>query len=328
MTAGHDSFMTKHKIIFDTDPGIDDAMALLLLARHPDIELLGITTVFGNGGIDTVTRNALYLKDRFGLSAPVARGADRAIDADIPPPPTAFVHGENGLGGYPIPEKIAVVADPRPAHQLIIDLLRAHPGEIRLVAVGRMTNLALALREAPDIAELVRDVVVMGGAFGRNGHFGNVTPVAEANIYGDPVAADIVFGATWPVTIIGLDVTKEVLMSAAEVESLAETGEDGRFVREISRFYQRFYAERDGIDGFFVHDSSAVTYVLHPEYFSTERGQIRVVTEGIAIGQTIIKPDGMNFAPGAWDGRPLQTIAVGVQSGRVRALYRSIFPGA
>jgi inosine-uridine nucleoside N-ribohydrolase len=317
--------MPKLKVIFDTDPGIDDAMALLLLARHPDVELLGVTTVFGNSGIDIVTRNALFLKDRFGFTAPVARGAATAIDDVAVPHAAHLVHGENGLGNIALPATLHATLDARPAHQLIIDLIRQQPGEITLIAVGRMTNLALALRAAPDIAGLVRQVVVMGGAFGRNGHTGNVTPVAEANIIGDPVAADIAFGANWPVVIVGLDVTKEVTMTPAYVDELASTGADGEFVRDIAAHYAAFYRAREGIDGFYVHDASAVTYALHPEFFATERGRIRVVPDGIARGQTISQPEGQKFPPGAWDNRPLQTICVGVQGGRVLALYRSIF---
>jgi inosine-uridine nucleoside N-ribohydrolase len=318
--------MPKLKVIFDTDPGIDDAMALLLLARHPDIELIGVTTVFGNGGIETVTRNALYLKDRFGFAAPVARGADRPYHGSEVPPATAHVHGHNGLGDIALPERIAATVDPRPAHQLIIDLIRANPHAVTLIAVGRMTNLALALETAPDIAGLVKDVVVMGGGFGFNGHMGNVSPVAEANIFGDPVAADIAFGASWPVVIIGLDVTKEVTMTNAYVAELAaHGGEDGRFVAAIAGHYARFYQDREGIDGFFVHDASAVTYAIHPEYFATVRGEIRVVPDGIAKGQTIIRREGQKFPPGAWDDRPLQTICTGVQAGRVLALYRELF---
>jgi purine nucleosidase len=317
--------MPKLKVIFDTDPGIDDAMALLLLARHPDIELVGVTTVFGNASIDTVTRNALFLKDKFGFAAPVARGAGKAVSGAEPGPPPTAVHGHNGLGDIALPDAILAREDDRPAHRLIVDLIHEFPHEITIIAVGRMTNLARALEAAPDIAGLVRQVVVMGGAFGRNGHTGNVTPVAEANIIGDPVAADIVFGAAWPVVIVGLDVTKEVLMTPAYVDGLATTGEDGRFVRAISAHYQRFYGSRDGVDGFFVHDSSAVSYALHPEYFSTERGQIRVVPDGIARGQTIIKPAGKNFTPGPWDDRPLQTICIGVDSQALLDLYAGIF---
>jgi purine nucleosidase len=317
--------MPKLKVIFDTDPGIDDAMALLLLARHPDVELLGVTTVFGNGGLETVTRNALFLKDKFGFTAPVAKGAAGPLSGEEAGAAPEWVHGKDGLGNISIPTTLKATLDPRPAHQFIIDLVRAQPHEITIIAVGRMTNLALALRDAPEIVGLVKQIVVMGGAFGRNGHTGNVTPVAEANIIGDPVAADIAFGAAWPVVLIGLDVTKEVTMTNAYVDEIATTGADGQFIRDISTHYAKFYGDREGIDGFFVHDASAVTYALHPEFFATERGQIRVVHDGIAKGQTIIKPEGKSFAPGPWDNQPMQTIAVGVQTGRVLALYRGIF---
>jgi len=317
--------MPKLKVIFDTDPGIDDAMALLLLARHPDVELLGVTTVFGNSSIADVTRNALYLKDLMGFDAPVCQGAAMGIGASAPPPAVPHVHGENGLGDVEIPAQIAATLDPRPAPEFIIEMLRAHPGEITLIAVGRMTNLALALQQAPEIVDLVKEVVVMGGAFGRNGHFGNVSPVAEANIHGDPLGADIAFAAKWPVVIVGLDVTQEVTMTNAFVDEIARTGPDGAFIRAISAHYARFYAARDKIDGFYVHDASAVTYALHPEFFATERGGVCVVPDGIAKGQTFIKPEGKGYAPGPWDNRPSQTICIGVQAGRVLDLYRGIF---
>ena len=182
--------MPKLKVIFDTDPGVDDAMALMLLARHPDVELLGVTTVFGNADIDNVTRNALYLRERFGFDAPIARGAARPLTGRTTAPPPHFIHGRNGLGDIALPDTIEAPLDQRPAHQFIIDALRSHPHDVTIIAVGRMTNLALALESAPDVTGLVHDVVVMGGAFGRNGHMGNVSPVAEANIYGDRLARD------------------------------------------------------------------------------------------------------------------------------------------
>ena len=157
--------MPKLKVIYDTDPGVDDAMALLLMARHPDVEVVGIVSSFGNGTIDTTTRNALYLKQRFGLVAPVARGAARPITGAEPSEPPTFVHGDNGLGNIELPP-VTATEDPRPAYRLIIDLLRQSPGEITIIAVGRMTNLALALAEAPEVAQLARRLVVMGGAFG------------------------------------------------------------------------------------------------------------------------------------------------------------------
>ncbi|MBW8838072.1 MAG: nucleoside hydrolase, partial [Burkholderia sp.] len=239
-----------------------------------------------------------------------------------------FVHGDNGLGNIPIPP-VTATADPRPAAQLIIDLVRANPNEVTIIAVGRMTNLALAIRRDPGIVPLVKAVSVMGGAFGRNGHTGNVTPVAEANISGDPVAADIVFGADWPVTIAGLDVTHETVMTDEYVQGLArDGGADGAFLWEVSRFYAGFYTStRQTKSGFAVHDSSAVAYALHPEMFTVLRGAVRVVTEGVARGQTILRPEGYFDHAKDWDGRPSCNVCVGVDSAAFLRFYRETIVG-
>jgi purine nucleosidase len=311
-----------HKVIFDTDPGIDDAMALLFLRASPEVELIGITTTFGNGTIETTTRNALYLAERFGIAAPVSRGAGGPLVGTAGEPPT-FVHGHNGLGDIALPAQVAREADPRPAHQLIIDLVRAHPGEVEIVAVGRMTNLALALRKDPGIVPLVRQLVIMGGAFGISGVLGNVTPAAEANIWGDPLAADEVTGAAWPLTMVGLDVTQKTRMPTPFLRALAnEAGEMGRFVWDVSRFYEEFHL-KGGVDSIYVHDSSAVAYLLQPDLFETRRGAIRVVSEGIAFGQTIQQPAGTAFPPSDWDGRPQHLVCTSVDAEGLRRLYRS-----
>lgn len=249
--------MKPTKVIYDTDPGVDDAMALLFIEASPAIDLVGITTVFGNSPVETTTFNALYLKDRFRIAAPVARGAGSPLVRDEID--TAdYVHGSNGLGEIDLPKMVGSELDPRPAHRFIIDTVRAHPGEITLLGVGRMTNLALALREDPEIATLVERVVIMGGAFGFHGHSGNVTPVAEANIAGDPHAADEIFAAPWEVVVIGLDVTQETVMTSAYLADLRDrAGEAGRFIWDISRFYETFYRDATGIDGIFGHDFSA-----------------------------------------------------------------------
>ncbi len=237
---------TRHKIIFDTDPGIDDAMAILFAEAHPDIELLGLTTVYGNAPIETTTKNALFLKHKFGMEATVARGAEKPL-ARSPLPSSAVVHAENGLGNYPVPEQVEGELDSRPAWQYIIDTVRAHPGEITLVAVGPLTNLALALEADPEITTLVEEVVIMGGAFGENGHHGNVTPFAEANIHDDPHAADKVLTAGWPVVIIGLDATHECFFSRQYIEELGrDGGEMGKFIDDISKYYLDFYSARHG----------------------------------------------------------------------------------
>ena len=314
--------MAVKKVIYDTDPGVDDAMALVFLIASPEIELVGITTVLGNHRIDTTTRNALFLKDYFDIAAPVARGAGKPLVLEERNPPT-YVHGENGLGDIELPDTIRATEHPLPAHRFIIETVRANPHEISIVAVGRMTNLALALREDPEIASLVKEIVIMGGAFGYRGHSGNVTPVAEANIIGDPHAADEIFAASWPIVAVGLDVTQEAVMSTAYLEKLRDAaGRTGQFLWDVSRFYENFYLQATGLPGIPVHDSSAIAYLIDPTLFTTRSGPIRVVTEGIAIGQTIQMPNTRRFPPGnAWEGRPDNKICIDGDADRFLTLY-------
>ncbi|CAN7654972.1 nucleoside hydrolase [Rhizobium sp. LjRoot98] len=301
-----------HKVIFDTDPGVDDAMALLFLHNHPDIDLIGITSVFGNASIETTTRNALYLKQQWDIAAPVAKGLGETLDPSRPHVgwPT-FIHGDDGLGNIGVPETVDLACDPRPAHRFIIDMVRANPGEVTLVAVGRMTNLALALRDDPDIAVLVKEVVIMGGAFDMRG---NITPAAEANIHGDPEAADVVMTAPWPVVVVGLDVTEKTVMTRGRLEAIAATGgKRAKLLSDISQFYIDFY-EQHVDDGMVVHDSCACVYVVAPELFTLRSGAIRVVCGGIADGQTIQKADDHIFPPSDWDNLPSQNICIGVDA--------------
>jgi inosine-uridine nucleoside N-ribohydrolase len=309
-----------HKVIYDTDPGVDDAMALLFLHRHADIDLIGITTVFGNASIETTTRNALFLKREWNIPAPVSKGASVTIDPSRKEGawPT-FVHGDDGLGNIDVPEVVDVPLDPRPAYKFIIDTVRANPGEVTLVAVGRMTNLALALKEDPEIAGLVKQVVIMGGNFYVPG---NVTPVAEANIHGDPEAADIVLTAPWQVVVIGLDVTAITTMSRGYLGEMAARGDKAvQLLDKLSQFYIDFYKHAVE-DGMMVHDSCACVYVVAPELFTTISGAMRVVCGGIADGQTIIKQDGRRFPPGDWDGLPSQIACTGIRSQEVIDLIR------
>ncbi len=315
--------MAQHRVIFDTDPGVDDAMALLFLHHHPDIEILGITTVFGNATIDVTTRNALFLKDVWQINAPVAKGAGTSINPDrASGSPPVHVHGDNGLGNIALPEIIDARPDPRPAHRFIIDTVKANPHEVTLIAVGRMTNLALALGEAPEIAGLVKQVVIMGGAFYVPG---NVSPAAEANIIGDPEAADVVMTAPWKVVVVGLDVTHKTVLTRQGLDAMAsQGGERVRLLAEISQFYIGFSSHLV-TDGMMVHDSCAAIYMVAPELFKTRSGAIRVVAGGLADGQTLLKPDGRHFPPGAWDDKPSQLVCVDVDASAVLALlHRTI----
>ncbi|WP_373946709.1 nucleoside hydrolase [Paracoccus marcusii] len=307
--------MTQHKVIFDTDPGVDDALALYYLVRHPQIDLLGVTTVFGNAPVAMTTRNARFLLQAWGHDAPVHRGAEGPMTPDMPPEfwPT-HIHGDNGLGNHPTPE--APVEGPDTAAQFLIDTIRAHPGEVRVLAVGRMTNLARAVQMAPDIAGLVRDVVIMGGAFRVPG---NITPAAEANIWGDPLAADVVFGADWPVVAVPLDLTTRTFMDSATLADLGARGGAGmQLVADLSQGYVGFY-QTAGYDGMLVHDCTAAVYLTDPDLFTLTQGEVRVLSEGIALGLTLMNPADRQGPLGAWEGRPRQSATLDGQPDAILA---------
>lgn len=313
--------MSEYKVIYDTDPGVDDAMALVFQVLHPAIELLGITSVFGNATIETTSRNALYLAARFAPGVAVARGAAAPLGGKAPVP-LPSIHGDDGLGNIGPLSARQAMHDPRPAARFIIDTVRANPGEVTLLAVGPLTNLALALAEDPAIAPLVRQVIVMGGAFGLNGVNGNVTPAAEANMFGDARAADLVFGADWPVVIVGLDVTHQVIMSTAYLAALRDqAGIVGQFVWDISRHYEDFHRQSEQVEGIYVHDASAVAYLLAPDLFATRSGPVRVLTEGLGEGHTIQKPHGMPEPAPAWDSRPSCRVCTAVDAVGMLDLY-------
>ncbi|NGP18368.1 nucleoside hydrolase [Devosia aurantiaca] len=315
------------KVIFDTDPGIDDAMALLYLSKLPEIELLGITTVVGNASIEKTTRNALYLRQRFGISAPVVQGAGETLDGVKKQEP-AIVHGDDGLGNIDIPEVDRSGLDRRVASQFIIDTIKANRGEVTIIAVGRMTNLALALRAEPGIAKQVKQVIIMGGAFGYKGRSGNVTPLAEANIHGDPVAADEMFAAEWPVVVVGLDVTHDIVLDTDYLAALSrDVGANGELLAKMSEHYAQFYNNIMGINGVVGHDLLAVTYALHPEWFETRRGPIVTITEGLATGQTAQMPETRKGGDPAWSSRPVQTICTEVDGPKVLEHFRATVAG-
>src|SRR5438270_8662742 len=206
------------RIILDTDPGIDDALALFLALASPEVQLEAITTVSGNVDIAFTTYNALTLLELAERTdIPVARGCDRPLIRQ--PFNAAFVHGDNGLGGLQLPEPhIQPLA--KHAIGVIIEKVMAAPGEITLVAIGPLTNIALALRREPRIVRQVREVVIMGGALRVPG---NDTPAAEFNIYADPQAAHIVLHGGWPIRLVALDVTMQTSMSRAQVNTLTHS---------------------------------------------------------------------------------------------------------
>ncbi|MEM7280938.1 MAG: nucleoside hydrolase [Pseudomonadota bacterium] len=309
------------RVIFDTDIGIDDALALLFLQASPLASLEAITTTFGNASVEATTRNALYVCETFGIHVPVHAGVATPLGETPLTGYADFVHGKNGLGDIPITAP-STIASTVPAAQAIVDLVTANPGEISIVAVGRLTNVAMALALEPRLPELTKQLVVMGGAFGFNGHTGNVSPVAEANIAGDPLAADIVFGAGFCLTIAGLDVTQEVIMDESYFQALREGSRAGQFIYDVSRFYLQFHKNTTGVFACPVHDSSAVAYFVAPELFVTQPARVRVATSGVAAGQTIQTDPDKSWALPHWSSVSVSNICIDVDATRFLSLFQ------
>jgi len=273
------------KIIIDTDPGVDDTMAILLALRSPELEVVGLTTVFGNGYIETTTHNALSLVElENNHQIPVAKGAGVPL-VNSPRSMGMHVHGDDGMGGANPPPPKGEVVDVTAA-QFIVNEVMSHPGEITLVPVGPLTNIALALRLEPRIADLVEGVVIMGGSAYAGG---NASPVAEANILNDPHAAQIVFNAGWSLTMLGLDATLKCIMTKTFLEEIGTAGNPCTdLISRAIPFYQEFHHQIYGMNGdLHTHDPSAVAYVIDPSIFQAEQIPMFVETAGKCAGQTV-----------------------------------------
>jgi len=269
--------VTVQKIIIDCDPGIDDALALAFAAGHPDLDLRGITTVAGNVGLDKTTANALRVRDFTGMTGvPVVAGCPAPLLR--PPLHARDVHGDSGLGAASIP---AASSGPAEGHAVdfLASVTAAEPGEITLIAVGPLTNVAVALRRYPELVSQVRNIVIMGGSAGR----GNVTPAAEFNIAADPEAAAIVFGAGWTVTMVGLDVTLQARATAAVRDRMRGLGPLADELVLPSLAGYRNVSRGPGSEpagGPAVHDVCAVASVAAPELLTCLPARVEVETAG------------------------------------------------
>jgi len=315
------------KIIIDTDPGVDDAMAIFLAMTSPELDVIGLTTIFGNVDTELATTNALRLLEIAGRTEiPVAKGVEAPLTRPFAGP-VAFVHGEDGQGNVflPPPETKAVRET---AAAFIIEQMMAQPGEITLVPIGPLTNIALALRLEPSIVRHVQEVVLMGGNALAPG---NASPAAEANILNDPEAADIVFGAAWPVTMVGLDVTHQVHMTPEQIAQYGQAVSPmAQYIAKILPFYQSFFETAYSawnLQGIYVHDSSAIAYLIDPTLFEVKRWPIRVETKGLGRGKTWpaipSSSDIGHRVPTPWRDRSLVNVCVGVDGTRVVELELS-----
>ncbi len=264
------------KIIIDTDPGQDDAVAILLaLASPEELEVLGITTVAGNVPLALTSKNARIVCELAGkVDVPVFAGCEAPLKRRLVT--AEHVHGKTGLDGVALPEPEMPLQRAH-AVDFLIDTLRAAPeGEITLCPLGPLTNIATAFTRAPDIAGRVREIVLMGGAYFE---VGNITPAAEFNIYVDPEAAEIVFGSGVPLTVMPLDVTHKALVTKPRLQAFAALGTRvGEVVASWTRFFERFDVEKYGSEGAPLHDPTVIAWLLRPELFSGRHINVEIET--------------------------------------------------
>ncbi len=268
-------------IILDCDPGHDDAIALLLALASPEVQLLGVTTVSGNQTLEKTTANAIRVLDHVGRpDIPVAAGADRPLVRERHV--AAEVHGETGLDGPELPPPSRPAQDGH-AIEWIAEAVSASTEPVTLVPTGPLTNIALFLAAYPALAEGIDRIVLMGGAVGE----GNVTPAAEFNIWADPEAAARVFTSGIDLTMVGLDVTHQALMTPEHVAVLAAAGRAGRLVADLYGFYSRYHRDVYGWEGSPVHDAVAMARVIDPTLLATElRGVVVDTGPELSRGRT------------------------------------------
>ena len=277
------------RMILDVDTGIDDALALFYAVRHPAISLEAATTTYGNIDTDTATTNTLKILELLGAAnVPVSKGVDRAF---IKPfhGGAKHVHGNNGIGDVDLPAPRAGVTGEH-ASDTIIRLAKEHPGELTLCPVGPITNVALALAKAPEIARLFRKVVIMGSAIAVPGVHGLPSPNADPNWFNDPEAAHIVLTSGADITLVGLDVTMPTLLTTAMMDKVTQTGDHAaRTLMQITRFYVDAYETMyPGIGGCGLHDPLAVAIAQDPSLATMERHHVAIELHGeLTRGNTV-----------------------------------------
>ena len=273
------------KIIIDTDPGQDDAVAILLALASPELEVLALTAVAGNVPLPLTERNARIICELAGKpETKVYAGCDAPLQRKLVT--AEHVHGKTGLDGPQLPDPVMPL-QPQHAVDYLIDTLRAHPpGSITLCPLGPLTNIAAAFLKAPDIIPRVAEIVLMGGAYFE---VGNITPAAEFNIYVDPEAADIVFKSGAPLVVMPLDVTHKALTSRAWVEEMRALGTPvGQAVAAWTDFFERFDTAKYGSDGAPLHDPCVIAYLLQPSLFTGRHINVEIETKGeLTLGMTV-----------------------------------------
>ncbi|MEA5051592.1 MAG: nucleoside hydrolase [Oscillospiraceae bacterium] len=260
--------MSRRKIIIDCDPGHDDAIAILMGARHPKLELLGVTTVRGNQPLDVTTNNALNICQWLDIDVPVCAGLERAIVRPSPIGESIMVGSRDGSGldGHTFGPQTKK-ADPRHAVNFIIDTLRAERGRVTLVPTGPLSNIAMAIRLAPDILPKIEEIVLMGGCY----QLGNFTPAAEFNIYADAEAAHMVFTCGRPVTMMGLDITRKALCLPSVTRRMGENrNRAAELFVDLMTYFTAAQQRTFGWEGAPLHDPTCIAYLIDPGCIRTQ----------------------------------------------------------
>ncbi|XP_047980669.1 probable uridine nucleosidase 2 isoform X1 [Salvia hispanica] len=301
----------RKKIIIDTDPGIDDAMAIFVALQSPEVEVIGLTTIYGNVYTALATRNALHLLEIAGRTdIPVAEGSHVTITKGTKLRIADFVHGTDGLGNqnFPPPEGAQIEQS---AVEFLTEQVNLHPGKVTVVALGPLTNIALAIESDPDFVKNVQQIILLGGAFSVNG---NVNPAAEANIFGDPDAADIVFTSGADILAIGINVTHQVVLTDADRDKLAESsGKFAQYMCKILDVYFGYHHDAYRTKGVYLHDPTTILAAVDPSLITYVEGAVRVQTVGITRGLTLFYNKQKRFEEVTeWSDKPTVKVAVTV----------------
>ncbi|KAK4387871.1 putative uridine nucleosidase 2 [Sesamum angolense] len=303
----------RKKIIIDTDPGVDDAMAIFLALQSPEVEVIGLTTIYGNVYTTLATRNALHLvilKKLFDI--PVAEGSHVTITKGTKLRIADFVHGTDGLGNqnFPPPKGKAIEQS---AVDFLIEQTSLYPGKVTVVALGPLTNIALAIQADPAFIKNVGQILLLGGAFSVNG---NVNPAAEANIFGDPDAADIVFTSGADILAIGINITHQVILTDADRDKLAESsGKFAQYLCKILDVYFSYHHDAYSTKGVYLHDPTTILAAVDPSLITYVEGVVRVQTVGITRALTLFYNKQKRFGEVTeWSDKPTVKVAVTVDA--------------
>ncbi|KAM1201090.1 hypothetical protein FF1_017401 [Malus domestica] len=301
------------KIIIDTDPGIDDAMAIFVALQSPEVQVIGITTIYGNVYTTLATRNALHLLEVAGRTdIPVAEGSHVTITKGTKLRIADFVHGVDGLGNQNFPPPKGKPIE-QSAAAFLVEQASLYPGKVTVVALGPLTNIALATQLDPAFAKNIGQIILLGGAFAVNG---NVNPAAEANIFGDPDAADTVFTCGADILAMGINVTHQVVLTDADRETLAmSNGKFAQYLCKILDVYFSYHHDAYSTKGVYLHDPAVLVAAVNPSLFTYMEGVVRVQTNGITRGLTILYNKQKRFGEVTeWCDKPTVKVAVTVDA--------------